>query len=117
MTSVLGGKIIWGITLLMMMGILTSCVPEEDAVEGSGDNYLRIGDVQIIWGETSTTNVTFSILFSETPTITTTPTTPSSGYSTNVSLSSVSKEGFTLTSLGTPYGNMTVHWQAIGKYK
>ena len=115
MTSVLGGKTILGITLLMMMGILASCVPEEDAAEGSGDDYLRIGDKQILWGKTSTTNVTFSVPFSETPTISAVPTTVS-GYTTTVSVT-VNNTGFTLSSLSTPSGNTIVHWQAIGKYK
>ena len=88
------------ISLLLMIGILTSCVPEEDAAESTLDgNILRVGDVQILWGGdvTRNTNITFSAPFSEVPTVI--------GMQTlNLTVS-----GFTT--------NVDGNWQAIGKYK
>ena len=70
------------ISLLLLIGLLTSCVPEEDAVEGSGDDYLRIGDKQILWGTSShtdsvnflaTVNFSESVPFTEIPVVTVSP--------------------------------------------
>ena len=101
------------ISLLLLIGLLTSCVPEEDAVEGSGDNYLRIGDKQILWGVSTSSTVTFSESFSETPTVTTSSYQPGSSTSAiEAALKSLDKNGFTVFYTGSSF-----HWQAIGKYK
>ena len=58
------------ISLLLLIGILTSCVPEEDAVESSsGSNSISLGDVKILWGTSNSQNVTFSEAFKETSNI------------------------------------------------
>ena len=109
------------ISLLLLIGILTSCVPEEDAAAPVGStsdgNVLRVGDVQILWGETSTTNVTFTVPFSETPKVTATPTSRSGTSISSMNINSANQSGFTLTSISSPAGGHTAHWQAIGKYK
>ena len=108
------------ISLLLLIGILTSCIPEEDAAAPVGStsdgNVLRVGDVQILWGETSTTNVTFTAPFSETPKVTATPISIG-GSALTINMVSANQSGFTLSSLISPQGHHTVYWQAMGKYK
>ena len=104
------------ISLLLLIGLLTSCVPEEDAVEGSGDDYLRIGDKQILWGQTTSKDVTFSKQFSEPPTvITSTKESSVNGCCFNFPVLNIQTNSFSL--VYTPNGGTVVHWQAIGKYK
>ena len=99
------------INLLLLIGLLSSCVPEEDAVEGSGDDYLRIGDKQILWGVSTSSTVTFSESFSETPTVTIG--TVGCVAANNQEISSLSMSGFTASGCNPT----SFHWQAIGKYK
>ena len=84
------------ISLLLLIGILTSCVPEEDAAAPVGStsdgNVLRVGDVQILWGETSTTNVTFTVPFSENPKVTVTPMGGVNSYLTGMILNQLPSE-------------------------
>ena len=93
------------ITFLLLIGVLTSCVPEEDAVESSSSdgNILRVGDVQILWGNTLRGTVTFIAPFSEIPTI-----------MGGGSASGISKSEFFAMTGG---GGTPLPWQAIGKYK
>ena len=86
-------------------------MPEEDAVEGSGDNYLRIGDKQILWGVSTSSAVTFSKSFSETPTVTIG--TVGCSAANNQQIGSLSMSGFTASGCNPT----SFHWQAIGKYK
>jgi hypothetical protein len=112
------------ISLLLLIGLLTSCVPEEDAAEltgveevavENGDDYLRIGDVQILWGSSTSSTVTFSTPFTETPVITTAPTESFCNgairISDNATHSGKSKMGFSYPTCNS------FDWQAIGKYK
>jgi hypothetical protein len=61
------------ISLLFLIGVLTSCVPEEDAVESSSSGGgANLGGSQMLWGSTSTSNtVTFSTPFTEPPVVVT----------------------------------------------
>ena len=57
------------ISLLLLIGILTSCVPEEDAVESNSSGSVSLGNVKILWGTSNSANVTFSEAFKETSNI------------------------------------------------
>ena len=109
------------ISLLLLIGILTSCIPEEEDAAPVGStsdgNVLRVGDVQILWGETSTTNVTFTVPFSETPKVTAMPTSLPGSTMGAPNIDSVNQSGFTLSSLSSPSVGHTAYWQAIEKYK
>ena len=97
------------ISLLLLIGILTSCVPEEDAVESSSSGGGAIlGDVQILWGKNAVHTVTFNTAFTEIPSVTV------SGESGFLILGqdNVSTTGFQVSPT-----NVKFSWQAIGKYK
>ena len=97
------------ISLLLLIGILTSCVPEEDAVESSSSGGgANLGGSQMLWGSSTSNTVTFSTPFTEPPVVVTsfceTGTHPSGGDNITVT-----KTGFT-TSFCTAFS-----WQAIGR--
>ena len=102
------------ISLLLLIGLLTSCVPEEDSLEGgSKSNLLRMGDVQILWGVGSLPDtITFSEPFSEIPVITT-----DAGCSCQVSNASTTGFTFSAVQAGYIYSISDFRWQAIGRYK
>ena len=97
------------ISLLLLIGILTSCVPEEDAVESSSSGGgANLGGAQILWGKVNAsdniTTVTFSNSFSEIPVVIL-----SASHTTSCGASNISVSGF--VAAGCP----GVSWQAIGR--
>ena len=102
------------ISLLFLIGVLTSCVPEEDAVESSsGSNSISLGDVKILWGTSNSRNVTFSEAFKEVPNIQLTglDNTCSASFLMISTPDNGSLAGFTM-----PYDcHGSFHWQAIGR--
>ena len=97
------------ISLLLLIGILTSCVPEEDAVESSSSGGASLGDAQILWGHSTSSEVTFSTPFTEKPQVLITRTSSSCS-------SVVSRDNTTTTKFEVNNCN-GFSWQAIGKYK
>ena len=103
------------ISLLLLIGILTSCVPEEDAVESSSSGGgASLGGAQILWGSSTSSTVTFSTPFTETPVVTATPINTACAYAfiqiyDNSSGVGKGKTGFTYI------GCSSFDWQAIGR--
>jgi hypothetical protein len=98
------------ISLLLLIGILTSCVPEEDAVESSSSGGgANLGGAQILWGNydnyDNNTAIIFSNPFTEIPTVTIT----SKCY--NPKILTVNLDSFTA---GHGCRN-TLYWKAIGR--
>lgn len=102
------------ISLLLLIGILTSCVPEEDAVESSSSGGgANLGGSQMLWGSSTSSTVTFSTPFTETPNITITGLSArcSGGYVTPPdNNSALSTTGFQVHSCTDGF-----NWQAIGR--
>ena len=98
------------ISLLFLIGVLTSCVPEEDAVESSssGGGGAILGDVQILWGKNAVHTVTFNTAFTEIPSVTV------SGESSQLVLG---QDNVSITGFRVFPTNVEFSWQAIGKYK
>ena len=94
------------ISLLLLIGILTSCVPEEDAVESSLSGGASLGDAQILWGHSTSSEVTFSTPFTEKPQVFITAT--NGGCNTTVA-----RDNTTTTKFGTNCNSFS--WQAIGR--
>ena len=93
------------ISLLFLIGVLTSCVPEEDAVESSSSGGgANLGGSQILWGSSTSNTVTFSTPFTEPPIVVTSFCGSHSGAD-NVT---VTRTGF--TTVCTMFS-----WQAIGR--
>lgn len=94
------------ISLLFLIGVLTSCVPEEDAVESSSSGGgASLGDARILWGEVNSAgSVTFSSPFTEIPSVVTSFCKSGPGGD-NVT---VTRTGFT-----SPCTNFS--WQAVGR--
>ena len=102
------------ISLLLLIGILTSCVPEEDAVESSSSGGgANLGGSQILWGSSTSNTVTFSTPFTETPNITITglaaECTRSFVYAPDNN-SALSATGFSVSGCAGSF-----NWQAIGR--
>ena len=98
------------ISLLFLIGVLTSCVPEEDAVESSSSGGgANLGGSQMLWGSSTSNTVTFSTPFTETPVIIATPSVGGCGdrYITDNG-SGKSRTGF-------EYDCPAFDWQAIGR--
>ena len=99
------------ISLLLLIGILTSCVPEEDAVESSSSGGgASLGGAQILWGtsyspDNTTTSVVFSNSFSEIPVVILS----ASNTISQCGASNISVSGFSFS--GCP----SASWQAIGR--
>ena len=96
------------ISLLFLIGVLTSCVPEEDAVESSSSGGgASLGDAQILWGHSTSLEVTFSTPFTEKPQVLITGTDGSI-------CGGVARDNSTTTKFQV-YNCSSFSWQAIGR--
>ena len=102
------------ISLLLLIGILTSCVPEEDAVESSSSGGgASLGGAQILWGISTSHSVTFSTPFTETPIVTATPGVAGCTNDAYITISSDNATGKNKT--GFEFACSAFQWMAIGK--
>ena len=99
------------ISLLFLIGVLTSCVPEKDAVESSSSGGgASLGDARILWGYSTSHNVIFSTPFTEVPVITV------SAVSNNCANYIRTGDNETMTpTTGFSYNCASFNWMAIGK--
>ena len=96
------------ISLLFLIGVLTSCVPEEDAVESSSSGgSASLGDAQILWGHSTSSEVTFSTPFTEKPEVIVSST---QGYN----YCTVARDNTTTTKFQVNRCS-SFSWQAIGR--
>ena len=102
---------------------VVSCADKEESstdttttasiVDGSAEGYMKIGNMLMVWGDTSS-SANFPISFAATPTVTATVT-GSNDHSKNsqVTIESVTTSSVTLGLLG----GSTAHYFAVGKWQ
>ena len=82
-------------------------------VDGSADGYMKIGNMLMVWGETSS-SADFPISFAATPTVTATVTgVNNKGDASNVTIESVTTSSVTLGL----YSSQTANYIAVGKWQ
>jgi hypothetical protein len=100
----------------------TNWVSTSKINDQSTSNYIRIGNVQIVYGITSTTDistwitVTFPMAFSEVPTITATFVGTAGIYDAEYYIYNLTDSSFDAY-LFSSWSNIYFHWQAIGRWQ